>query len=43
METDLAVMMPHQIASGFVEDGAYATLEFETQEMGRRNFAVSLH
>ena len=42
-ETDLAVMMPNQIASGFVKGGGYAIVELESQDMPARDFTVSLH
>ena len=42
-ETNLAVMMPRHIASGFVKNGGYATLELDLQNLPERDFTVSLH
>ena len=42
-ETDLAVMMPCHIASGFVKNGGYAILEPDMPDAPERNFTVSLH
>jgi hypothetical protein len=38
--TDLAVVMPRNIARGFARDGAYAIVE---PEFPLRDFTVSLH
>jgi DNA-binding transcriptional LysR family regulator len=38
--TDLAVVMPHNIARGFAEEGGYAIVE---PPFPLRDFAVSLH
>lgn len=39
-QTDLAVVMPHELAAGFARDGGYALLDAELPD---HRFAVSLH